>query len=96
MTNPLTSAEKEALLSLRLMAAFADGAKSEVERVEVKRIAENFPESDVNLAALYHRVLLQVSPAQAAVALTTPETRQLSCDHEYALDHSCWRGLPPA
>ena len=61
------------------MAAFADGGKSDVERVELKRIAENFPDSDVNLAVLYHRVLLrQVSTTQAAQALTAPETRQLA------------------
>ena len=61
------------------MAAFADGGKSDVERAELKRIAENFPESDVNLAALYHRVLLrQVSTAQTAQALTNAEARQLA------------------
>jgi len=79
MTEPLTQIEKESILTLCLMAAFADGGKSDVERVELKRIAENFPDSDVNLAALYHRVLLrQVSTTQAAQALTAPETRQLA------------------
>ncbi len=79
MTESLTQIEKESILTLCLMAAFADGGKSDVERVELKRIAENFPESDVNLAALYHRVLTrQVSAAQAAQALTAPETRQLA------------------
>lgn len=79
MTEPLTQREKESILTLSLMAAFADGAKNDVERTELKRIAENFPESDVNLAALYHRVLLrQVSTMQAAQALTAPETRQLA------------------
>jgi hypothetical protein len=47
------------------MAEFADGGKSDVERAELKRIAETFPEAELNLAALYHRVLLrQVSLAQ--------------------------------
>jgi len=79
MTEPLTQRDKESILTLSLMAAFADSGKSDVERVELKRIAENFPESDVNLAALYHRVLLrQVSRTQAAQALTAPETRQLA------------------
>jgi uncharacterized protein (DUF697 family)/tellurite resistance protein len=79
MTAPLTQTEKESILTLCLMAAFADGGKSDVERKELKRIAENFPESDVNLAALYHRVLLrQVSPAQTAQALANAETRQLA------------------
>lgn len=79
MNHPLTHAEKEALLSLCLMAAFTDGGKSDVERAELKRIADNFPASDVNLAALYHRVLLrQVSAAQTAAALTSAEARQLA------------------
>lgn len=79
MTQPLAEIEKEAILTISLMAAFADGGKSEVERAELKRIAENFPESDVNLAALYHRVLLrQVSTTQAAQALTAHDTRQLA------------------
>ena len=79
MTAPLTQTEKESILTLCLMAAFADGGKSDVERAALKRIAENFPESDVNLAALYHRVLLrQVSTVQTAQALTNAEARQLA------------------
>ena len=79
MTDPLTQTEKESILTLCLMAAFADGGKNDLERAELKRIAENFPESDVNLAGLYHRVLLrQVSTAQTAQALTNAEARQLA------------------
>ncbi len=75
----MNAIEKESILTLCLMAAFADGGKSDVERAELKRIAENFPEADVNLAALYHRVLLrQVSTAHTAQALTSAETRQLA------------------
>ncbi len=80
----MNTTEKESILTLCLMAAFADGGKSEVERAELKRIGETFPDADLNLAALYHRVLLrQVSVAQAARALTAPETRQLA--YEMAL-----------
>ncbi len=79
MIEPLTQTERESVLTLCLMAAFADGDKNEAERAELKRVAENFPESDVNLAALYHRVLMrQVSAGQAARLLTAPETRQLA------------------
>ena len=75
----MNTIERESILALCLMAAFADGGKSDVERAELKRIAEAFPESDVNLTALYHRVLLrQVSTAQAAQALTGAETCQLA------------------
>ncbi len=79
MAEPLTQTEIESILTLALMAAFADGGKSEVERAELKRIAGIFPDADVNLAALYHRVLLrQVSTTQAVQALTTSESRQLA------------------
>lgn len=79
MAETLTQTEMESILTLALMAAFADGGKSEVERAELKRIAGIFPDADVNLAALYHRVLLrQVSAAQAAGALTTSEARHLA------------------
>lgn len=79
MAETLTQTEMESILTLALMAAFADGGKSEVERAELKRIAGIFPDADVNLAALYHRVLLrQVSAAQAARALTTSEARHLA------------------
>ena len=71
----MTEQEQRAITTLVLMAAFADGGKSEVERAELKRIAGIFPDADVHLAALYHRVLLrQVSAAQAARALTTSST----------------------
>lgn len=79
MTDPLTRNDKESILTLCLMAAFADGGKSDIERAELKRIAETFPESDVNFAALYHRVLMRPAPvAQTAQALTTTESRQLA------------------
>lgn len=79
MNPTLSRSEKEAMLSLCLMAAFADGGQSEVERAELKRIAETSPESEVNLAALYHRVLLrQSSTGQAGRELASTEARQLA------------------
>lgn len=61
------------------MAAFADGAKQETERAELKRIAESLPHATVPPAALYQRVLLkQVTAAQAAASLQSPELRQLA------------------
>lgn len=94
MTHSLTPPETEAILSICLMAAFADGGKSEAERAAVKRIAEAFPAGELNLPALYQRVLFrQVSTAQAAQALITPESRQLAyemavcvCEADDALD----------
>ncbi|MEQ1860617.1 MAG: DUF533 domain-containing protein [Chthoniobacteraceae bacterium] len=75
----MTPIEQESILTLSLMAAFADGAKGEAERAEVKRIAESLPQTGVQPAVLYQRVLLkQVSLAQAAATLQSPELRQLA------------------
>jgi uncharacterized protein (DUF697 family)/uncharacterized tellurite resistance protein B-like protein len=75
----MTTVEQESILTLALQAAFADGAKHDAERAEIKRIAEGFPHGEVNPAALYQRVLLkQVTPSQAAAQLQFPELRQLA------------------
>jgi hypothetical protein len=71
MAERLTQIEKESSLTFSLITAFADGGQGDVQRVELKRIAESFPAPHVNLAGLYHRVLArQVSIKQAAQALT--------------------------
>src|SRR5262245_37394775 len=70
--------EQEAIFTLCLMAAFADGGKNDLERAELKRIAETFP-GVANAPLLYQRVLTrQVTPQQAAAALTAPDLRQLA------------------
>lgn len=72
--------EQQAILTLCLMAAFADGHKNESERAELKRIADALAgEGSINLAALYQDVLLKrVSMASTVAALTTPNARQLA------------------
>ena len=72
--------EQKAILTLSLMAAFADGMKDEAERAELKRIADALAgERSINLAALYQDVLLKrVTMPSAVAALTTPEARQLA------------------
>ena len=41
------------------MAAFADGEKHEREREQIRKIAESFRGSEVDLSALYQEVLLR-------------------------------------
>jgi uncharacterized protein (DUF697 family)/tellurite resistance protein len=73
------AAETESILTVCLLAAFADGGKSETERAAIKSIADNLPSTQTNHAALYQRVLLgQVSVAQAAQPLERMELRQLA------------------
>ncbi|RPH43557.1 MAG: DUF533 domain-containing protein [Burkholderiales bacterium] len=76
----MTRDEQEAILAIALMAAFADGRKTDVERDEVRRIVEALAAAgEPNLPALYQQVLLgSVTPASAAARLGAPELRRLA------------------
>jgi tellurite resistance protein len=72
--------EQKAVLTICLMAAFADGAKDDRERAEIKRIAEGLSQADgVHLPTLYQDVLMKrVSLAGVAEKLGSRESRQLA------------------
>jgi uncharacterized protein (DUF697 family)/tellurite resistance protein len=73
--------QQRAILAIALYAAFADGAKHDRERDEIRRIAETLGgESGApDLARVYQDVLLKrVTPEAAAAALTDPGERQLA------------------
>jgi uncharacterized protein (DUF697 family) len=75
----MTVDEQKSLLSLVLMAAFADGGKSEVERAHVRGVVESLGTTDVPMAALLQDVLLKkVDLAQCAARLGSPELRALA------------------
>lgn len=77
----MTAEEQRALLAVALLAAFADGSKSDAEREEVKRIAASLGEqaAGLNLPALMQDVLLKrLGVPQALAALHSPEHRQLA------------------
>ncbi len=75
----MTPDTQRSLLTVSLLAAFADGAKSEDERAELKRIAESLSLADVSMAALYQDVLLKrVNLDDALRGLDTPEVRNLA------------------
>jgi uncharacterized protein (DUF697 family)/tellurite resistance protein len=76
----MTQTETQAILSLSLMAAFADGDKHDRERAEVKRIADALAHSDaVHLPTLVQDVLMKrVDMAGAAATLQSMEARQLA------------------
>ncbi len=70
-----------AILSIALLAAFADGRKADAEREQIRRIAESLgtEAGDIDLARLYQDVLLRkVDVDAAAQALTSAEHRQLA------------------
>jgi len=65
----MTPEQQEALLSIALFAAFADGNKADAEREEIRRIAESLStEANApNLTRLYQDVLLKRIKLDAAV-----------------------------
>ncbi len=77
----MTADEQRALLAVALLAAFADGDKSEAERDEVKRIVRNLSgqAAGLDVSALMQDVLLKrLGVAEAVAALKAPEHRQLA------------------
>jgi uncharacterized protein (DUF697 family)/uncharacterized tellurite resistance protein B-like protein len=76
----MTDQERQALMTLVIMAAFADDRKDEAEREQVKRVAESLSrDADLNVAAVYQDVLLKRASLESAVsALASPETQRLA------------------
>ena len=76
----MNAQETRSILTIALMAAFADGMKDERERAAVKQLAEALDgDGSLNLAALYRDVLM-AKPDLATVAgvLQSAESRQLA------------------
>ena len=76
----MTEQQNKAIITLALMAAFADGDNSDVERDELKRIASSLSkDTEINVAAIYQDVILnRVSLDTTVAALTTPEAKSLA------------------
>lgn len=72
--------EVRAILTIALLAAYADSEKHAREREEIRRIAEGLVQSsDINLPSLYQDVLLKRTNVQLAVAaLQSQESRELA------------------
>lgn len=72
--------QQKAVLTVCLMAAFADGSKHERERAEIKNIAESLAgQTAINISALVQDVLLKRASLPSVVAaLNTAESRQLA------------------
>src|SRR3990167_5797717 len=77
----MTLDQQKSILTIALLAAFADGNKDDAEREEIRRIAQSLA-GDAGMADLpriYQDVLLRRTSVQAAVqALSDPMHRQLA------------------
>ncbi len=80
MSDVLDRSQQEAILSIALVAAFADGTKDERERAAIRDVADALDsEGGLNLAALYREVLLKKpEPEALAARLVSPEARSLA------------------
>jgi uncharacterized protein (DUF697 family)/tellurite resistance protein len=76
----MTTDETRAIVTISLLAAFADGSKHERERAEIRRIAEGLAGDDgIHVPTLVQDVLMKrVSLASAAASLSSAESRQLA------------------
>jgi len=76
----LSPEETRAILTLCLLASFADGEKHERERDEIKRVAQNFSHDDVlHLSTLYQDVLMQrVTLPDVVTRLQSTEAKRLA------------------
>ena len=77
----MTLDQQKSILTIALLAAFADGSKDDTEREEIRRLAQSLA-GDAGMADLpriYQDVLLQRTSVQAAAgALDDPMQRQLA------------------
>ncbi|HSI59035.1 MAG TPA: TerB family tellurite resistance protein [Ideonella sp.] len=76
----MTSSDTQAIVTLAVLAAYADGDKHDRERDELKRIAEGLGRADgVHLPTLYQDVLMKrIDTASAVAGLGSTEARQLA------------------
>jgi uncharacterized protein (DUF697 family)/tellurite resistance protein len=77
----MDTTQQQALLTLALYAAMADGQKAEAERDQLRALAEQLADADAHalVPKVYQDVLLKrVSVEQAAAALTDPAHRLLA------------------
>ncbi|MCX7659109.1 DUF533 domain-containing protein [Caldimonas sp.] len=76
----MTPDATRAIVTISLLAAFADGQKHERERAEIRRIAEGLAgEGGLHVPSLVQDVLMKrVTVGSAAAVLSSPESRQLA------------------
>ncbi len=75
----MTNQEQRAVLTVCLLAAFADGGGADVERSEIKRIADGFSAPDFNLTQLYQDVLMRRVTVETTVKeLASEDSRRLA------------------
>ena len=74
--STFTDTEREALFTICLLAAFADGAKDELERAELQRLVQSLPDGELHAAEALNNVMFKkIDLKEVAPLLTTTEAR---------------------
>jgi uncharacterized protein (DUF697 family)/tellurite resistance protein len=85
----MNETEQKAVISICILAAYADGSQSDSERQEVQQIAERFQQQQALLAASYQELLSQKPPlASVAQTLQSLETRNLAYEMAVCVCHA--------
>jgi uncharacterized protein (DUF697 family)/tellurite resistance protein len=88
-SQTLSEQEHKAIISLCILAAFADGAQSELEREQIERIVKGFSGEHQDLTATYQDVLGGRLPlAQVAVQLEAPSAKVLAYEMAVCVCHA--------
>ena len=73
----MTELEQNAILSIAMMAALADGSRTEQERAAVEKLAASFAGTNLNVDEIYHDVLLRkISLPEAASRLQSADAKE--------------------
>ena len=73
----MTEQEQKAILSIAMMAALADGNRTEQERAEIEKLAASFVGTKLNVDEIYHDVLLRkISLPEAASQLQSANAKE--------------------
>jgi uncharacterized protein (DUF697 family)/tellurite resistance protein len=87
--QPLSEQEHRAVICICILAAFADGAQDEVERAQIERIVNGFPEEHLDLASAYQDVLSgKLNLAQLAAQIQEPSARALAYEMAVCVCHA--------
>ena len=87
---PMNERESSAVLAIAIHAAFADGAPADLEREQIRRVADGLAGGGIpGLPSAYQSVLVEKrSVEDAAASLTTPESRRFAYEMAVAVAES--------
>jgi uncharacterized protein (DUF697 family)/tellurite resistance protein len=88
-TQPTTEQEQKAILSICILAAFADGTQDEVERTQIERIVKGFPGERLETAMVYQEVLGgHLTLPQCTAQLQNPAAKALAYEMAVCVCHA--------